>query len=69
MTVTCRTCGAAREVHCTTEQVQRLQEGALIQNAMPDVPAAERELLISGICGVCFETMFVDDGEEEDLDD
>ena len=31
---------------------------ALRQSAMPNVPADERELLISGICGPCFDAMF-----------
>lgn len=35
-----------------------------IQRAMPRVPAAERELLISGTCGSCFDEMFPP-GEED----
>ena len=30
----------------------------LIQNAMPNLSADDRELLISGICGPCFDKMF-----------
>ena len=38
------------------------QNGALIQDAMPYLSADEREILISGICGECFDNMFA--GEE-----
>lgn len=34
------------------------QSGELIQNAMPYLSAAERELLISSTCGDCFDDMF-----------
>jgi hypothetical protein len=36
----------------------------LIQNAMPSLPMEDREVLISGTCGVCFDAMFAD--EEDD---
>ena len=69
MTVECRTCGSDRVVSCTDEQyIAWKEKHMLIQNAMPDVPKAERELLISGICGTCFERMFREE-EEEDLTD
>ena len=38
------------------------ENGELIQNAMPYLSADERELLISGTCGTCFDNMF---GSEE----
>ena len=40
----------------------RWQNGSLIQDAMPYLSADERELLISGTCGTCFDKMF---GSEE----
>jgi hypothetical protein len=61
---TCVVCGTARPVHCTEEQYQAWENGALIQQAMPDVPPAEREMLLSGICAECWKTTFTD--EEED---
>lgn len=33
-------------------------EDNLIQNALPDVSPEERELLISGICGNCYNELF-----------
>lgn len=69
MTVQCKTCGADRVVSCTDDQYLLWKEhNMLIQVAMPDVPKAERELLISGICGTCFTAMFRE-VEERDLTD
>lgn len=70
MIVECRTCGSDCAVSCTDDQyVLWKEKNMLIQVAMPDVPKAERELLISGVCGACFERMFRDEGEERDLTD
>lgn len=63
MTIECRKCGEPKEVSCTEEQYQNFVNGMLIQNAMPNVPAGERELLISGYCDDCFKKLF---REEED---
>jgi len=38
------------------------ENGELIQTAMPYLSAGEREVLISGMCGPCFDNMF--GGEE-----
>lgn len=37
------------EVPCTEAQLHDWQNGTMIQNAMPDVPAELREFVISGI--------------------
>jgi hypothetical protein len=36
------------------------QGGELIQNALPELTADERELLISGTCPSCWDRMFGD---------
>ena len=38
-----------REVACTPEQMARWQAGTMIQDAMPDLPAEDREFLMTGI--------------------
>jgi hypothetical protein len=55
---TCRAC--AKEQALTVRAVDLLawRNGTAIQNAMPYLNADDRELLISGICGVCFDRMF-----------
>lgn len=63
--IACRTCGEDRVIDCTDEQYVAWKENhMLIQNAMPDVPKEQRELLLSGICGACFNRMFRDDDED-----
>lgn len=51
----CEICGTIITVHCTREQLMRWMGGTKIQDAMPDVPRAEREMLLSGICGTCWQ--------------
>ena len=67
ITVDCRVCGEPKTVHCTPEEYERFSKGWLIQNAMPNTPKEERELLISGTCGECWQKIFR--REEEDDDD
>jgi hypothetical protein len=43
------------------EDLKRWEGGELIQNAMPYVSAGDRELMISGTCGPCFDEMFGDE--------
>jgi hypothetical protein len=38
-----------RLIPCTMEQIQLWERGMLIQDALPDVPAEDREFLISGV--------------------
>ena len=40
------------------DDYQSWQNGKLIQDAMPYLTISQRELLISGICGTCFDKMF-----------
>lgn len=37
------------DINVTEEQIKKWQNGAFIQNAMPNIPAAHREFLLSGI--------------------
>ena len=34
-----------------------------VQDAFPNMSAGDREWLISGICGTCFDKLFAEDGE------
>lgn len=54
----CIECGKRKPISATAEQIRAWRNGALIQDAMPNVPEDERELLISGICGECFDALF-----------
>ena len=47
------------------------EEGILIQNALPELNAGEREMLKTGICPTCWDKMFSfpEDDEEEDFEE
>lgn len=45
----------------------RWQGGDLIQDALPELSAASREMLISSICEPCFDRMFAESDEPSDL--
>ena len=64
MTVHCVQCGQKREIECTEAEYKAWRGGTRIQDAMPRTPAEQRELLISGICGACFDKMFKEEDEE-----
>ena len=59
----CPFCKETTTVIIPTEKYIKLQEGELIQNAMPGLTAVSRETLISGICCDCQDKIF---GTEED---
>jgi len=55
----CLSCDVAQVISVDTEGYDAWREGALIQNAFPYLTADEREMLMSGICGKCFDKMFM----------
>lgn len=59
--IECRVCGKAYPVQYTVMGWKRWQEGELIQTALPELDRDTAELLISGVCGPCFEYMFDDE--------
>lgn len=52
--VTCINCKKVYTVDVPKEGFFNWQSGMLIQDAMPDVSADDRELLISHLCSSCF---------------
>ena len=56
----CGCCHQVTKISFNGEDWLRWQEGELIQVAMPYLNADERELMISGICGTCFDAMFAE---------
>ena len=54
----CRIFGDNQRIHVFPDDVTDWQNGKLIQDAMPYLSADERELIISGTCGKCFDEMF-----------
>lgn len=54
------TCPCCQQNHFITVDIkdyEKWQNGELIQNAFPYLSAAKRELLITGICPTCWDTL------------
>ena len=49
------------DIEVTVEQFNAWEQGEFIQDVMPNVPAWQRELLISATCDNCWKEMFGDD--------
>lgn len=58
---TCSMCKQRKDITISAEAYRRWQKGELIQRVMPELSADDRELLISGICGPCFDKLFKED--------
>ena len=61
--VACRCCGGVYCLEVNTEGFACWQSGELIQNALPELSAEDRELLISKTCDTCWKNLFGDDEE------
>lgn len=56
-----RSCISCRTVHIinmTQTEMKKIDSGVHIQDALPNHSADDRELLVSGMCGKCFDKMF-----------
>jgi hypothetical protein len=54
ISTSCPFCGVKNLVRVPQEQYDNWNSGMLIQNAMPNMSADDRELLMTGICNDCF---------------
>jgi hypothetical protein len=61
MMMQCRKCKRDVQISATSEQIAEWQAGKLIQDAMPNVPAGEREMFITKICDDCFKAIFAEE--------
>lgn len=66
ITVRCHRCRKETALPVSEAQITRWHSGELIQRVMPELSADDRELLISGICGSCFDQMFEEDDDDDD---
>ena len=60
----CPFCGKGQEVEVNEQDYWDWEDGTLAQDAFPYLDPEEREVLISGICPTCWDSMF--GGGEED---
>jgi len=61
--VPCRACGDSVGISVLISEYEDFANGALAQDAFTTLSAAEREPLISGVCGTCFDYLFKEEGE------
>lgn len=62
----CPMCGRGNEVEVNEADYWEWDDGAHAQVAFPYLSAAEREMLISGICPTCWSKMLPPEPEEEE---
>ncbi len=56
--VTCKKCNTNHTIVLDKERYIKWQTGTRIQEVFPEIDVDTRELLISGICGSCFDKLF-----------
>ena len=59
----CIVCDLTSVVKLDAAKVARWEAGELVQNVWPDMPATQRELLITGTHPACWDELFSDDDE------
>lgn len=64
----CPFCGQMHEIAVNEDDYWDWQDGMPVQDAFPYLFADDREMLISGICPICWEETFGDDEDEEEED-
>jgi hypothetical protein len=60
----CRICKTEHKMQAKAKDVDSYRNGAHVQDAFPYLSAGERELLISGICGTCFDKILSEDDDQ-----
>ncbi len=63
---TCPCCGTLVHVHALESQYNAWLDGALVQDAFPDMSITDRESLISGLCSKCQAIFFNEEMENEE---
>ena len=58
--VTCLKCNVNHTIVLDKERYIKWQTGTHIQTVFPEIDVDTRELLISGICGSCFDLLYKD---------
>lgn len=61
----CIYCGKEQSIQLDADAAIRFRDGGFAQDCFPALNAEQREFLISGICGKCWDQMFLPDDEED----
>lgn len=67
ITTTCPICKGTKDIDVDDSAYLDWQRGVLIQKAFPRMSADDRERLVSGMCPPCWDRMFGEDEDEDDL--
>lgn len=62
--VPCTSCGTTHHLAVQGSGLFKYNQGVSVQGAFPELSAAQREMLISGICGDCWTALFAGDDDE-----
>ena len=57
----CPYCGQEHNIKCNVRGLIKWRMGDYIQNALPDLTPAEREMLMTGICDECWNKYLTND--------
>lgn len=60
----CPECHKREDITVDAEGYFKWQQGLLIQLALPELTSVQREQLITGFCGPCWDAMFADDEDD-----
>ena len=55
---TCPLCRKQQSLFVKEEQIEKWENGMLIQKAFPELSVSQREILQTGTCGTCWDNMF-----------
>lgn len=61
---TCPLCQKTEEIRVIPEDYVKWREGMYIQDAFPYLSADQREQLMTGTCGACWELFFTEEEPE-----
>lgn len=62
----CPICGTMQAVRVSVGSYVSWQTGVLIQDAMPELNADQREFFLTGICPPCWDILFPESEESDD---
>lgn len=63
----CPLCRKVNYVDVDEDAYNNYINGELIQRAFPDMDCSTRELLVSGMCPDCWDTIFCSEEEDDDF--
>lgn len=62
----CPCCGKLQTLEVNENEYQEWLAGKSVQKAFPNLNEDQREILMSGICPECWDTIFPEEEEEDD---